>query len=202
MSFSAAPLRLLSLGFSLVLAVFTSAVQAQVIPSVGLHSYLTDRVDFSQGNNLNAYELRGRGGWHAGFDVRTSKKMLYLQPGIHYYSTNIAVEEVRETGIPQREATERHTALKIPAMAGLRFGFNKLASVHLQGGPVATVSLQQGLTDDLGGMKNLAFGLAAGAAVDLLSFNVALKYEWGQTQAFLNQPGNADVLTVGIGFVF
>ena len=180
----------------------TSVASAQVIPSVGLHSYLTERVDFGQGTNINDYELQGRSGWHAGVDVRTSKKMLYLQPGLHYYSTNIQVNELRDTGIPQRTSTERHTALKVPVLAGLRIGVNKLASVHLQGGPVATVSLRQDLTNDLGGMKNLAFGLVGGAAVDLLHFNVSLRYEWGQTQAFARQAGNADVLSLGLGFTF
>ena len=186
----------------LLLLLATASARAQVIPAVGLHSYLTDRVDFTQGTDLDAYQLRGRGGWHAGLDVRTSKKMLYLQPGVHYYSTDIEVADLRETGLPERVTTERHTALKIPALAGLRLGINKLASVHLQGGPVATVSLRQDLTDDLGGMKPLALGLAAGAAVDLLHFNVAVRYEWGQTQAFASQAGRADVLSVGLGFVF
>ena len=178
-----------------------SRVHAQFIPSAGLHGYLTERVDFSSQPNSNV-ELEGRSGYHIGFDVRTSKKMLYLQPGLHYYRTKTDIVDLRDVGVPTRSGEQHHTSLKIPALAGLRLGVNKLAAVHLQAGPVATVRLRERLIDDLGGMRDLTFGVATGAAVDLLHFNVYARYEFGLTQAFENQAGQADVLSVGLGFTF
>ena len=179
-----------------------SRVQAQFIPSVGLHGYLNESVDFGAETPVDQIELEGRSGFHVGFDVRTSKKMLYLQPGLHYYRTKTDVVNLREVGVPSDFGEQRHAALKIPALAGLRLGVNKLAAVHLQGGPIATVRLKERLTSDLGGMRDLSFGMAAGVAVDLLSFNVHARYEWGLTPAFEHQAGNADVLMVGVGLAF
>ena len=176
--------------------------QAQFIPSAGLHGYLTERVDLSGDVPVDQIALEGRSGFHVGFDVRTSKKMLYLQPGLHYYRTKTEVSDLREIGVPSDFGEQRHSSLKIPALAGLRLGVNKLAAVHLQGGPVATVRLKERLTSDLGGMRDLSFGMAAGVAVDLLSFNLHARYEWGLTPAFEHQPGGADVLTVGVGLAF
>ncbi len=190
-----------SLAFAAGLTFSLTAAQAQFIPSVGAHGYLTERVDFSQQPNADV-QLEGRSGYHFGFDVRTSKKMLYLQPGLHYYRTKTEVSNLRDTGIPSGFSEQHHTSLKIPAMGGLRLGINKLAALHLQAGPVATVRLKEKLTDDLGGMRDLTFGVATGAAVDLLSFNVYARYEFGLTQAFEAQAGKADVFSVGVGFVF
>ncbi len=183
------------------LAFCLPAARAQFIPTVGVHGYLTERVDFSQQPDADI-ELRGRSGYHVGFDVRTSKKMLYLQPGLHYYRTKTEITDLRDVGVPGGFSEQHHTSLKVPALAGLRLGVNKLAALHLQAGPVATVRLKEKLTDDLGGMKDLTFGLATGAAVDLLSFHAFARYEFGLTQAFEAQAGKADVFSVGVGFVF
>ena len=185
----------------LCLTVATNA-SAQFIPSVGLHGYLDERVDFNGDVPLEDIRLEGRSGFHVGFDVRTSKKMLYLQPGLHYYRTKTEVVNLREVGVPSSFGEQRHSALKIPALAGLRLGVNKLAAVHLQGGPVATVRLKEKLANDLGGMRDLSFGMAAGVAVDLLSFNLHARYEWGLTPAFESQDRGVDVLTVGVGLAF
>ncbi len=189
----------LALAFGVACAL--PAATAQFIPSAGVHGYLTERVDFSQQPNADV-ELKGRSGYHFGFDVRTSKKMLYLQPGLHYYRTKTEVVDLRDVGVPGGFSEQHHTSLKIPALAGLRLGVNKLAAVHLQAGPVATVQLKEKLTDDLGGMRDLTFGVATGVAVDLLSFHAFARYEFGLTQAFEAQSGKADVFSVGVGFVF
>ena len=189
------------LSLSIALALTISAVSAQFIPSVGLHGYLNDRIDAI---NVAPSDLilEGRSGWHAGADVRIGKKVLYLQPGVHYYSTNSEVIDLREIGVPQNLGKQNHVALKIPVQAGIRIGLNGTAAVHLQGGPVATASIKDKLVADLGGQRNLAIGMMSGVAVDLLRFNAHVRYEWGLTQAWENQPGTADVLSVGIGLVF
>ena len=196
----------LTLAVALALTLLCLAVVqragAQFIPSVGLHGYLTERVDFNGDAPLDDVQLDGRSGFHVGFDVRTSKKMLYLQPGLHYYRTKTDVVNLREVGVPSGFGEQRHSSLKIPALAGLRLGVNKLAAVHLQAGPVATVRLKERLVNDLGGMRDLSFGMSAGVAVDLLSFNVHARYEWGLTPAFEAQDTGADVLLVGVGLAF
>ena len=191
-----------ALALTVLFLVVATRASAQFIPSVGLHGYLTERVDFRGDVPLDAVQLDGRSGFHVGFDVRTSKKALYLQPGLHYYRTKTEVVDLREVGIPSNFGEQRHSSLKIPALAGLRLGVNKLAAVHLQGGPVATVRLKERLASDLGGMRDLSFGMAAGVAVDVLSFNVHARYEWGLTPAFESQTSGADVLTVGVGLAF
>lgn len=191
-----------ALALALSFLIVAHRATAQFIPSVGLHGYLTDRVDFDGDVPVDDIQLEGRSGFHVGFDVRTSKKMLYLQPGLHYYRTKTEVVDLREVGVPSDFGEQRHSSLKIPALAGLRLGVNKLAAVHLQGGPVATVRLKERLASDLGGMRDLSFGMAAGVAVDLLSFNLHARYEWGLTPAFEAQDIGADVLTVGLGLTF
>lgn len=191
-----------ALGLLFACFLIIGRASAQFIPSVGVHGYLNDRVEFKGDVPIDDIRLDGRSGFHVGFDVRTSKKMLYLQPGIHYYRTKTEVSNLREVGVPSGFGEQRHSSLKIPALAGLRLGVNKLAAVHLQGGPVATVRLREQLVDDLGGMRDLSFGMAAGIAVDLLSFNVHARYEWGLTPAFEAQTEGADVLTVGLGLTF
>ena len=177
-----------------------STATAQLIPSAGLHGYLSDRVDFA---NVNQdVVLEGRDGWHAGLDLRVGKKALYVQPGVHYYHTNSTVTDLREVGVPQNLGDQKHTALKIPMQVGLRLGLNGTAAIHLQGGPVATAAIKDRLVTDLGGQRDLAFGMMSGVAVDLLRFNVHARYEWGLTQAFEAQPGGVDVVSVGVGLVF
>lgn len=179
----------------------TSMLTAQFIPSVGLHGYLNERVDVINVAPAD-FELIGRSGWHAGADFRIGKKILYMQPGVHYYSTNSEVVDLREIGVPQNLGEQNHVALKIPLQAGLRLGLNGTAAIHLQGGPVATASIKEKLVTDLGGQRNLSFGMMSGVAVDFLRFNVHARYEWGLTQAWENQAGTADVLSVGLGIVF
>lgn len=190
---------LLAAGLLCTLGLGTASAQV-IIPNVGLHGYLTERVALA---DVNAdTEIRGRSGYQFGLDYRTSKKLLYLQPGVHYYSTKTRVVDLREVGLSRERADQRHTMLKVPVLAGVRIGLNGVAAVHLQGGPVLTASLNEELTDDLGGQSNFAFGMGTGVAVDLLKFHALVRYEFGMTQAFKNQPGNADVLSVGIGLVF
>ena len=179
---------------------FTVLAKAQIIPSVGLHGYLTERVDFA--NVDRDVELEGRSGWNAGLDVRLGKKMLYMQPGLHYFSTTTRVTDLRDVGLPRQREEQRHTSLKAPILLGLRLGLNGTAAIHLQGGPVITGAIGEELSSDLGGMKPMALGLASGVSVDFLRFNASLRYEWGQTQAFQHQPGNVDVLSLGLGIVF
>lgn len=173
---------------------------AQFIPSAGLHGYLTESVDFA--NVDRDVQLEGRAGWHVGADVRIGKKALYVQPGVHYYATKTEVVDLRDVGLPSQLGEQRHTALKVPLQAGLRIGLNGTAAVHLQGGPVVTGIVGERLVSDLGGHRDLSFGLMSGVAVDLLRFNAHVRYEWGQTQAFEAQPGKVDVLSVGVGLVF
>ena len=191
-----------ALALTLLCLAVAQRASAQFIPSVGLHGYLTERVDFDGDVPVEEVRLDGRSGFHVGFDVRTSKKMLYLQPGLHYYRTKTDVVNLREVGVPSDFGEQRHSSLKIPALAGLRLGVNKLAAVHLQAGPVATVRLRERLVNDLGGMRDLSFGMSAGVAVDLLSFNVHARYEWGLTPAFEAQDSGTDVLLVGVGLAF
>jgi len=189
--------------FSLIALCFfmTTLLSAQFIPSVGLHGYLNERVDAVNVAPADIV-LEGRSGWHAGADVRIGKKVLYIQPGLHYYNTNTEVTDLREVGVPQNLGEQKHVALKMPLQAGLRIGLNGTAAIHLQGGPVATASIKEKLVSDLGGQRNLSFGMMSGVAVDFLRFNVHARYEWGLTQAWENQSGTADVLSVGLGIVF
>ena len=76
-----------ALALTLLCLTVATRASAQFIPSVGLHGYLTERVSFNADTDFDAVRLDGRSGFHVGFDVRTSKKMLYLQPGLHYYRT-------------------------------------------------------------------------------------------------------------------
>lgn len=176
------------------------AATAQIIPSAGLHGYLTDRIDLAETGGQEL-ELYGRSGWHAGLDFRLGKKALYAQPGVHYYKTNTEVSNLREVGVPTQLLNQRHTAVKVPLMAGLRLGRNGTAAVHLHGGPVATFALSDRLAYDLGGQRELTVGAQAGVAVDLLRVNVYARYEWGLTPAFNDAAATADVLTVGVGLV-
>ena len=189
--------------FSLAVICFlaTSTLSAQFIPSVGLHGYLNERVDAINVAPADI-ELEGRSGWHVGADFRIGKKILYIQPGLHYYNTSSRITDLREVGIPQDLGKQNHVSLKIPVQAGLRLGLNGTAAIHLQGGPVATASVKEKLVNDLGGQRNLAFGVMSGVAVDFLRFNVHARYEWGLTRAWENQSGTADVLSVGLGIVF
>lgn len=188
------PIVLLCFGVSL------NALFAQFIPSAGLHGYLDQRV---VGSEVGApdFELEGRSGWHVGADFRVGKKVLYVQPGVHYYSTNTHVTDLQEVGLPRDLGEQNHTALKIPLQAGLRLGLNGTAALHLQGGPVVTASIKEKLVTDLGGQRDLTMGMQAGAAIDLLRINVHARYEWGLTDAW-ETGGTADVLSVGVGLVF
>jgi hypothetical protein len=191
-----------SMFFLVAISLFTtSMLSAQLIPSVGLHGYLNERVDAINVAPADI-ELEGRSGWHAGADLRIGKKILYIQSGLHYYNTNSRVVDLRDVNLPQDLGKQNHVSLKIPLQAGLRLGLNGTAAIHLQGGPVATASIKEKLVSDLGGQRNLAFGVMSGVAVDFLRFNVHARYEWGLTQAFENQAGSADVLSVGLGIVF
>lgn len=180
----------------------SSALHAQFIPSAGVHGYLSERVTASDLGGEASLELTGRSGWHVGADVRIGKKALYVQPGIHYYSTNSRVTDLQAIGLPRDLGAQNHRALKVPLNVGLRIGLNGTAAVHFQGGPVATASLQEKLVADLGGQRDLTLGAQAGLAVDLLRFNVHARYEWGLTDAWEYTAGSADVLSVGVGVVF
>ena len=183
--------------------VLTPTLHAQFVPSVGIHGYLNERLDLSSlGAEYADLTLEGRRGWNAGFDVRLRKKMLYVQPGLHYYSTTTTLTDLRQVDLPQRTHDERHTSVKLPIQAGLRLGLNGTAAVHLQGGPVATVGLQENRTLDLGGQRNLAVGVMGGVSVDLLRLHAHVRYERGLSPAFAYTDGGSDVVSVGFGVVF
>ena len=196
------PLATALLAAALALGVGLATATAQFIPSAGLHGYLTERVDALGTDGLADIALEGRSGWHAGADLRLGKKALYVQPGLHYYSTKSRVTDLREVGLPRDLGEQSHTALKIPLQTGLRLGLNGTAALHLQGGPVVTAAIRDRLVSDLGGQRDLALGIQAGVAVDLLRFNLHARYEWGLSPAFETSADEVDVLSVGLGLVF
>lgn len=138
--------------------------------------------------------------------VRIGDK-IYFQPEVNY------VTKGGQLNSNSTSNTEKITlkTLTMPFLLGVKIIDLKLASVHLVGGPVASIILDKKLditnpsdswpvnsTDDI---KNSAWSIQAGAGVDVMMFTLDIRYEIGLSD--LNKGSNFslknNLLNVSLG---
>lgn len=127
-------------------------------------------------------------GFQAGAWARFGAVGFYVQPEVYLGSKNTNFTSVMQTNGTEVSQEEKvsFTTLDVPVLIGTKIGVDKL-NVRFMGGPVVsflldkenpTATAYQNLTD-FGNYKNNAFGLQAGAGIDVANLSVDLRYEAG-----------------------
>jgi hypothetical protein len=135
--------------------------------------------DFAKEENRLGYQI---GAW-----ARIGNSV-YLQPEAYIGSKgNKFISITQDNGNEvSAEGKVKFTTLDIPLLLGTKFGSKNL-NFRVMAGPVLSLVLDENTTfssafnqaTDFGDYKNQAFGIQAGAGVDVGSISVDLRYEAG-----------------------
>lgn len=189
---------------AVLLVLFTAQLataQVRVSPKVGLNVSAIDA-------KLNDFEAQARTGWHAGLDFRIGDGVLFLNPGIQYYSytARLMNDLNTDTEINFEEETTIQS-LKAPLNIGLRVtGDNGLLGLHLKGGIVPTYVMSVNEVNDFNfdkdQLNSLTWGANMGVGVDFLFLTADLTYEAGLSDYFKDATGRNNLLSLSVGLKF
>jgi len=159
--------------------------------------------DFASEENRLGYQV---GAW-----ARIGGSSVYLQPEAYIGSKgNKFVNVTTDNGnVVSAEGKVRFTTLDIPVLVGTRFGGNNL-NFRLMAGPVLSLILDENSSfnsayqqaTDFDNYKNQAFGIQAGAGVDVGNISVDLRYEAGLTNISKSDKykQNPNLFQLSLGF--
>ncbi|WP_443945356.1 porin family protein [Pedobacter sp. AW1-32] len=159
--------------------------------------------DFASEENRLGYQV---GAW-----ARIGGSSVYLQPEAYIGSKgNKFVNVTTDNGnVVSAEGKVRFTTLDIPVLVGTRFGGNNL-NFRLMAGPVLSLVLDENSSfnsayqqaTDFDNYKNQAFGIQAGAGVDVGNISVDLRYEAGLTNISKSDKykQNPNLFQLSLGF--
>lgn len=194
-------IRISLVAIALLLMSQITFAQVRVNPKVGLNVSAVDA-------NLNDFSAEARTGWNAGVDFRLGEGVLFLNPGLHYYSfTARLVQDIDEnTNVNFREETTIQS-LKAPINVGLRItGDNGLLGIYAKGGIAPTYVMGVSEADDfdfnVDDLNRFTWGANMGVGVDILFLTADLTYEKGLTDFFDGVEGRNNVLTLSVGLKF
>lgn len=194
-------IRISLVAVALFLVSQVSFAQIRVTPKVGLNVSAVDA-------KLNDFSAEARTGWNAGVDFRLGDGILFLNPGLHYYSfTARLMQDIDEnTNVNFREETTIQS-LKAPINIGLRLtGDNGLLGLYAKGGIAPTYVMGVKETDNfdfnVDDLNRLTWGANVGVGVDILFLTADLTYEKGLSDFFDGVEGRNNVLTLSVGLKF
>lgn len=144
-------------------------------------------------------------GFHIGADTRIGSRHFFLRPGLHYYHTRFALEEV---DVPNTlaDAPLRLHHIKIPMkVAYFLSGPQQAVRLSVNAGLIPTILLDveenrfQLETDNFA-----AAGLGAGAGinVDLINFTFGFAFEMGITEYYDTLRARNRLFSMSLGYIF
>jgi hypothetical protein len=174
--------------------VSTTVAQVTINPKVGVNFYDISDTD-------GDFSTDGKTGFHGGVDVRIGDK-IFIQPGLHYYALSA---DFQNDGLIDRiEDDVRLQNIRVPVMLGTSFlqtdQFKLRANVGLVGlFPLAT---NDNLIFDADDYRNVNFGAAVGAGMDLGRLTLDIVYDFGLSDTFeesSNFSGRGNILSLSVG---
>ena len=146
---------------------------AQTIkPTVGVN--FTDIVSNGDGT------ANGRTGWQIGASVAFGEK-IYVEPGIFYQSKSAAFSS--SDNLTQPDLKADLTGIRVPFALGYNLIGNSesTASLRLFGGPSGFFVTDTGTDINKDEVNSTAWGVFAGAGLDIWILFVDISYEWSVT---------------------
>lgn len=175
--------------------------QIKISPKIGVN------VSAIEGS-LTDFDAEARTGWNAGIDVRVGDGILFLNPGLQYYSytARLMSDINQDTRVDFTEETTIQS-IKVPLNIGLRVtGDNGIIGLHIKGGIVPTYVMSVKETTnfdfDKDQLNNLTWGANVGVGIDFLFLTADLTYEKGLTDYFKDVEGKNNVLSLSVGLKF
>ncbi|MBE9465158.1 porin family protein [Dyadobacter subterraneus] len=171
---------------------------AWVIPVVGVHASAFD-------SDVKKDNTSGRTGWNAGIDMRLRAKRFFVQPGLHYLNSSMAVTKKDSLTDTKFFSGPRIHSLKLPVMIGIYLtkansGFFKL---NVKAGAVGNYILavdknnQAKFTKD--NLHEYAYGLNGGIGMEFGLITLDVTYEGGITKYFKDSNVKNNILRVTLG---
>jgi hypothetical protein len=201
-------IRLLLLSALVLATLAPLAAQVKFTPRVGVNASALDA-------NLTAInaEAEARAGWNAGIDLRLGDGVIFLNPGLHYYSyTTRLLQGLDQPNNIDLSSENTVQSLRAPVNLGLRLtGDNGLLGLYLKGGvtPAYVLGITQkegnilpALSYKLDELNRFTWGGNAGVGIDFLFLTAELNYEIGLTDFFKNVEGRNNILTFSVGLKF
>lgn len=177
------------------------AAQVSVNPKVGVNLSALD-------TKLQDIDAEARAGWNAGFDLRMGKGLVFLSPGLHYYS--VTARLFKEIDSPDDVDLSEETtiqSIRVPVNVGVRLtGSGGLLNLHAKGGivPAYVINVKErpSFNLDMEDLNRLTWGANVGLGLDVLFFTVDLNYEIGLSKFFKDSEGKNNMLTASVGIKF
>ncbi|HMO37854.1 MAG TPA: outer membrane beta-barrel protein [Saprospiraceae bacterium] len=175
--------------------------QVRVNPKVGVNVSAVDA-------KLMDINAEARAGWNAGVDFRLGKGLVFLNPGIHYYTyTARLLQDLNTPDEVQLKDETQIQNLRLPVNLGFYLtGTDGLLRVFAKGGVTPAYLLgvreKESFAFNRDSLKDWTFGANVGLGVDLLFLTVDLNYEIGLTDFFADAAGRNNMLTLSAGIKF
>lgn len=186
---------------ALVLFSMPAMAQVKVLPKVGLNFSGVDA-------KLQDLRAEARVGWNAGVDFRVGDGVLFLNPGLHYYSyTARLIQDVSENNPVKFQDETTIENMKLPVNLGIHItGDDGLLGLHIKGGIVPTyvigVDEKAGFSFSKEDLNTFTLGANVGAGVDILFLTVDANYEMGLNDFFADAEGKNNMFTLSVGLKF
>jgi hypothetical protein len=185
-----------------VLAAVTLNAQFHLGPKIG---YTTSKLS----TDLDDIKEDVKHNFQIGAFARFGKK-LYLQPEV-YYATSGGSLKVEGTSLEEEIKLKN---IVVPALVGFHLINAKVINLRIFAGPVANFIIDKSVeADDLitdplqdSNFKNVAWGLDAGAGIDVFFLTFDLRYELGLNNIFIPDSGEpeqkmkSNLFVVSLGF--
>lgn len=179
----------------------TAQAQADFIIRAGLHSVLSSE------SKINTTNVKGgRVGWNLGADMRFGS-ILFVQPGVHYYSSSLSLEAT-DGSIKDFKESARLQSLKIPVMVGVS-PFSNTGDGNIEfvitAGVVPAFNL--GIKDENEFIKDddltkVNWSGKIGAGLEFGLFVVGVDYEFGFNKILKDAESNFSIIGASVGFKF
>ena len=170
-----------------------------VIPMAGVHAS-----NFNANFQDGKYE--GRTGWNAGLDFRFRVRKVFIQPGVHYFSSSMDVTREDDISNAPLLTGSRIHSLKAPLMLGVyltkpKGGFFRF---NIKGGIVGNYVLDVDATSndrfEKDNIEELSYGLNAGFGIEFGFITLDFSHEWGMSAVFKDVNQKNNILRGTIGF--
>ncbi len=185
----------------LVAFAMSAQAQANFIIRAGVHSVLSPESEINTANVKG-----GKAGWNLGADLRLGK-VLFLQPGVHFYSSSLSVEAGSST-IDDFKNSTRIQTLKIPIMIGLA-PFSNVGSgnfdIVVDAGVIPSFNLGFADDNDLfdkDDLKDANFSGRVGAGLEFGLIAIGAYYEFGFNKIFEEGESNFSIIGATVGLKF
>lgn len=170
-----------------------------IIPVVGVHASVL-------GSDENKDHESGRTGWNAGADVRIRIKRFFVQPGLHYLNSSMALVDKDSVAHTKFFDGPRIHSLKLPFLLGLYLtransGFFKMnVKAGVVGNYILAVDKTHLAQFTKENINEYAYGLNGGIGFEFGLVSLDLNYEGGITKYFKDSNTKNTMLRITLGF--